>query len=182
MIDEILRQTFMAAVKIAQSVWGENLYWNGKGVTPPAWNGVLLEDTRCSMPYIWPGALMTTGGIAIHTANFLPAWIETPWGEWKCWGTAFQLDSPLLTGRYTLLEKYFGTLDVDWERSSARSASNILERHGRVALRSVDGFVLLPHKSMPPRGTIQEEWVRLCVGHKPPVPVPPFQRQIYAPT
>jgi hypothetical protein len=158
-------QTVDAAFALADMVWGPDLYWNIRGSEPRkpgqrSW----LSDTRLSIPVYGPGALGTTGGLSIHTYMYFPVWIETPWGEWNCWGTR-----PTQFGPPRVLERFRASLQVDEERSKRFRVSGM----EIIALQRV-GEILLPPYEQCRISHQREEWADLCRQHEPPHPVAPY--------
>jgi hypothetical protein len=110
-----------------------------------------------------PGATWSSGGLALHLVHGKPAWIETPWGEWQCFGYSFAGDEGKHANRYTT-QRLIRTLDLDAERSHCGCKI--------FAIKSVRGLLLPPYdveRSRPPRSLI--EWAGYCRSHDPPLAV-----------
>jgi len=170
-----ITHVFHAAHKLSQAVYGPELFWHDAVTFDPydglgsdlKWRTERKRDYVRYYPFahplLNPGASWSTGGLALHLVHGLPAWIETPWGEWQC----FDYD---LTGRHGKHANGYTTrqlirsLDLDADRSECGCKV--------FALRSVARIRLPPYEyrhDVLPRPLT--EWIALCRSHDPPLPL-----------
>ncbi len=145
----------------------------------------------------------TTGGLMIDITHGWPAWIETPWGEWMCFGQKWrsrfmwekeyrqlpfggQMHWQPPKASWETVWRFLRTLDIDFERSRGFARkdieSNITPSFSNVsvALRSVAGIKLPAYESRNAREAglcndkIDTEWIERC-AHATPVRYAPLQ-------
>lgn len=163
---------------------------------------VLDDHTSHVIPLTGHMSVCTTGGLMIDFTDGWPAWIETPWGEWECFGRNWQslIDwkqeyqhlplgarmswNPRKASLKTLW-KFVRTLDIDFERSYGLSEKDVKSSGAppvnvmRIALRSVSGVELPQYESQGARRSgmydekVEKAWIELS-AHATPVRYAPL--------